>query len=65
MRWVIVVLAGAGLLGGCDDSRPPQKTVFDPYVQSLKKAKGVEQKYQEAEQRRREELERQEQQGDK
>ena len=41
MRYAIVGAVCVGLLTACGDSKPPQKTVFDPQVQALKKAREV------------------------
>jgi hypothetical protein len=45
------------LLGACGESKPPVKTVLDPQVQALKKAREVEQKLQDAAAQQREQME--------
>lgn len=55
----IAIMFIAALLAGCSDSKPPQKTVFDPQIEAMKKARGVEQKLEAAAQRQRENVERQ------
>lgn len=50
------VLACA-LLAACGEPKPPEKTVFDPQVQALKKAREAEQKIQQGAERQREAVE--------
>jgi hypothetical protein len=59
MRTLIVLFSILVMTAGCD-SKPPQKTVFDPQVDALKKARATEQKVLDAAQRGRENVERQE-----
>jgi hypothetical protein len=60
MRLLIVgILASLAL--ACGDDKPPQKTVFDPQVQALKKARAVGQQLEEAAQQQREQIEHQQQ----
>ncbi|BAU47079.1 hypothetical protein SVA_0498 [Sulfurifustis variabilis] len=43
MRLTLLAFAGAALLlVGCRESPPPEKTVFEPYKQAVRKAKTVE-----------------------
>lgn len=58
MRQSMVMVLCLVLLGACGESKPPQKTVFDPQVQALKKARAVEQNIQDAAQQQREQIER-------
>lgn len=46
------------LAAACGDSKPPEKTVLDPQVQALKKARAVGQQVDEAAQQQREQIER-------
>jgi hypothetical protein len=45
-----------GLSAGCGENKPPEKTVFDPQAQALKKARAAEQKLQERAQKRYEQV---------
>jgi len=58
MRYAIVGAVCVGLLAACGDSKPPQKTVFEPQVQALKKAREVGAKVDAAAQQQREQIER-------
>ena len=58
MRYAMVVAVCIGLLAGCGDSKPPQKTVFDPQLQALKKAREVGKNVDAAAQQQREQIER-------
>lgn len=57
MRRFIAPAIGLALLLGCGD-KPPEKTVFDPQVEALKRAREVERKVQDAAQQQRELIER-------
>jgi hypothetical protein len=59
-----IIIFFLALLAGCGDSKPPEKTVpaktvFDAQLEALKKARAVEQQLQDAAQRQRENVERQ------
>jgi hypothetical protein len=41
MRY-LMLLCVAGLMAGCGDSKPPEKTFADPQVRALEKARGVQ-----------------------
>jgi hypothetical protein len=41
LSWLTCAAFGL-LLVGCQDTPPPEKTVFEPYKQAVKKAKTVE-----------------------
>jgi hypothetical protein len=56
----IALVAMLVALAGCGDSKPPVKTVFDPQLEALKKARQVEQKVLDAAQKERDNVERQE-----
>ncbi len=56
MRAPIALLAVALALAGCNQP-PPEKTVFDPQVRALKKAKAVEGQLQQAAERQRQQTE--------
>jgi hypothetical protein len=60
MRWLILTMFALALLTGCGDRKPPEKTVFDPQIQAIKKARQVEQKVLDAAQQQRDNVERQE-----
>ena len=49
---LVVLLASA-----CGDDKPPQRTVFDPQVQALKKARAVGEQVDQAAQQQREQIE--------
>lgn len=55
----VAIMFISALLAGCSDSKPPQKSVFDPQIEAVKKARGVEQKLEAAAQRQRENVEQQ------
>jgi outer membrane PBP1 activator LpoA protein len=55
MRYLMVLIATVAL-AGCN-GKPPAKTVLDPQLQALEKARAVEGKMQEAEQKRAQETE--------
>lgn len=57
MRYLPALFGVALLLVGCQDTPPPEKTVFDPYQQAVKKAKTVEGTLTEAAARRAAEVE--------
>lgn len=38
----LTLLCVAGLLAGCGDSKPPERTFADPQVRALEKARGVQ-----------------------
>ena len=62
-RWVRTLsMLGMSLLllVACGESKPPEKTVLDPQLQAIKKAREVEQKLEDSAQRQREQIERQE-----
>ena len=58
------ILAAAAMVfvmvAGCNERKPPEKTVFDPQLEALKKARQVEQKVLDAAQQRADETQRQE-----
>jgi ABC-type uncharacterized transport system auxiliary subunit len=54
MKYAIVLLAMA-MLVACDD-KPPQRTVFDPQVKALEKARAVDGQVREAGERRADEV---------
>lgn len=59
MRLNWLTLGAAGLfLAGCQEVPPPEKTVFEPYQQAVRKAKTVEGTLGKAVERRAEEAER-------
>lgn len=60
MRFITTILFCIGLLA-CGESKPPEKTVLDPQLQALKKARAVEQKLQEAAQQQQQQVERESQ----
>jgi hypothetical protein len=60
MQRLIMATLALALLGGCGESKPPVKTVFDPQVEALKKAREVEQRVLDAAQKGRDNVERQE-----
>ncbi len=68
MRRVNILLASlvlsVGLFAGCGERKPAEKTVFDAQVQSLKKAREVEDVLQKSAQQREQQLENS-QQGEK
>ena len=55
MRTTFLCLAAVVIVGGCNPP-PPEKTVFDPQVRALKKAKAVEGQLQQAAERQREQI---------
>jgi hypothetical protein len=57
MRMLLVAVISLGIVTGCGESKPPQKTVFDPLLQTKQKARDVEQKLQESAQRQKDEIE--------
>lgn len=61
MRTLITLTMCLGLLTACGDSNPPQKTVFDPMLETKQKARDVEKKLEESAQKQREQMERNEQ----
>jgi hypothetical protein len=61
MRTLAMLVLVTAALAACGESKPPERTVFDPQVQALKKARGVEGQMQEDAERRREQVERAEQ----
>lgn len=63
MRCLMCLTLMAGMLTACGDTRPPPKTVFDPSLQALKKARAVEDQLAQEVQRQREALELQEGKG--
>lgn len=52
LTWLVVLAA----LAGCED-KPPARTVFDPQVKALEKARAVEGQVRQAGERRAEEVE--------
>ena len=56
MRTLFVVALVLGSVLGCNQP-PPEKTVFDPQVRALKKAKAVEGQAQQSAEQRREQAE--------
>ncbi len=60
MRTTLMLFAALVLLAACGESKPPERTVFDPQLQALKKAREAEGKLQEGAQKEREEIERSE-----
>jgi hypothetical protein len=56
MRLLIVGMLAALALA-CGNDKPPQKTVFDPQVQALKKARAVGEQLDQAAQQQREQIE--------
>jgi hypothetical protein len=60
MRRFMAVAALITALAGCGESKPPAKTVFQPQVEALQKARAVEQKVLDAAQVQRENVQRQE-----
>jgi hypothetical protein len=57
MRIWVLALCGMGLLAGCGDNRPPEKTVFEPMLETKQKARDVERTLQDSAQQRKEQLE--------
>ena len=41
MRY-LTLLCVVGLMAGCGDSKPPEKTFADPQIRALEKARGVQ-----------------------
>jgi hypothetical protein len=60
MRRFVVVVVMMGMLAGCGEGNAPAKTVFQPQVEALQKARAVEQKVLDAAQAQRENVQRQE-----
>jgi hypothetical protein len=56
MRYLIVVVLFAGL-AACSESKPPPKTVFDPQLQALEKARAVQGQVDDSARREREAIE--------
>lgn len=54
---LLILLAAGVLLAGCQETPPPDQTVFEPYKQAIKKAKTVEGTLEKAAERRAEESE--------
>jgi hypothetical protein len=63
MRKLFMALAILGLAAACGENKLPEKTVFDAQVQTIKKAREVEGKVQEAAEKQREAMERSEGKG--
>lgn len=57
---ILAVAIVAGALAGCGENKPPAKTVFEPHVEALNKARAVEQKVLDAAQAQRQNVQRQE-----
>jgi len=57
---VAVTIVAVMALAGCSERKPSEKTVFDPQLEAVKKARQVEQKVLDAAQQRSEETQRQE-----
>jgi hypothetical protein len=55
-----MAIAVMAALAGCGENKPPAKTVFQPQVEALQKARAVEQKVLDAAQLQRENVQRQE-----
>ncbi len=53
MRYLILLCA-VGLMTGCGDQKPPEKTFADPQVRALEKARGVQKQIDTDSERRRE-----------
>jgi len=60
MRILLIAGVSALLIAGCGDRKPPEKTVFDPLLQTKQKARDVEKKLEESAQKQREQVERNE-----
>lgn len=60
VRKIFMVVAAVGLLAGCGEGKPPEKTVFDPQIKAYKKAQQVEDNLAQEAQKRREAIEAQE-----
>ncbi len=50
----LTLLCIAGLMAGCGESKPPEKTFADPQVRALEKARGVQKQIDTDSERRRE-----------
>lgn len=61
MHWTILLMLVLGLTVGCGDGKPPEKTVFDPQVEALKKVRGVEDKLKQGAEQERRQIEKEEQ----
>lgn len=55
----LMIMAVAAVFAGCGDGKPREKTVFDPQLDALKKARQVEQKVLDAGQKQREDVDKQ------